>query len=96
MHPPRRLNRYHVIANATQKGRTMTTPAIEAAVQQMAQLFEGLTPKEQRALLAALERAGGAVYRALAANEPDEMLAVELLTAAAREDENAQLLERHP
>jgi len=73
----------------------MTTPTIEAAVQQMAQLFEGLTPHEQKALLAALERAGGAVYRALAANEKDEILAVELLSAAAREDENAGLLEGH-
>jgi TRAP-type C4-dicarboxylate transport system substrate-binding protein len=80
---------------ATQKGRTMTTPAIEAAVQQMAKLFEGLAPHEQKALLAALERAGGAVYRALAASEKDEIMAVELLSAAAREDANAELLEKH-
>ena len=74
----------------------MTTATTEAAVQQMAKLFEGLTPTAQRALLAALERAGAAVYRALAANEEDEMLAVELLAAAGREEENAELLEKHP
>jgi len=73
----------------------MTTSTIETAVQQMAKLFEGLTPTEQRALLAALERAGAAVYRRLAAEESDEILAVELLSAAAREEENANLLERH-
>lgn len=73
----------------------MTTPTIDAAVQQMAQLFEGLPPKEQKALLAALERAGAAVYRALAANEKDEIFAVELLSAAEREEANAQVLERH-
>jgi len=73
----------------------MTTSTIETAVQQMAKLFEGLTPTEQRALLAALERAGATVYRRLAAEESDEILAVELLSAAAREEENANLLERH-
>jgi hypothetical protein len=73
----------------------MATTTIEAAVQQMAQLFEGRSPEEQKALLAALERAGAAVYRALAANEPDEIMAVELLSAAEREEANAELLERH-
>jgi hypothetical protein len=73
----------------------MTTPTIEAAVQQMAKHFEGLAPHEQKALLAALERAGAAVYRALAANEKDEIYAVELLSAAEREETNAEVLEKH-
>ncbi len=73
----------------------MTTPTIEAAVQQMARLFEGLTLSEQKALLAALERAGAAVYRSLAENEKDEMLAIELLEAARREEANAEVLEKH-
>ena len=72
----------------------MTTQTIEAAVQQMAQLFQGLTPDEQKALLAALERAGAAVYRALAADEKDEIYAVELLSAAEREEANAEVLEK--
>jgi hypothetical protein len=61
----------------------------------MARLFEGLTRQEQMALLAALERAGAGVYRTLAADEKDEILAVELLSAADREESNAILLEKH-
>jgi hypothetical protein len=73
----------------------MSTQTIEAAVQQMAKLFEGLTPHDQKALLAALERAGAAVYRSLAADEKDEIFAVELLSAADREEANAAVLEKH-
>jgi len=72
----------------------MATPAIEAAVLQMAKLFEGLSLDEQKALLAALERAGAAVYRSLAANESDQAFAAELLSAAQREEANAELLEK--
>ena len=73
----------------------MTTPLpITEAVQRMAHYFEGRSPDEQKALLAALERAGAAVYRSLATDEPDEALAVELLSAADREEQNAELLER--
>jgi hypothetical protein len=73
----------------------MTTPLpIPEAVQSLARLFEGRTPEDQKALLAALERSGAAVYRALAATEPDKALADELLAAAVREEQNAELLER--
>jgi hypothetical protein len=72
----------------------MTSPSIESAVQSMAQLFEGKSRDEQKALLAALERAGAAVYRALAANEPDAAAAKGLLTCAEREEQNAEHLER--
>ncbi len=72
----------------------MTTESISSAVQAMARLFEGKSRAEQKALLAALERAGAAVYRALAANEPDAAAAKELLACAEREEQNAEHLER--
>jgi hypothetical protein len=71
----------------------MSDTTIAEAVQQLAKLFEGRTLDEQRALLAALERAGAGVYRAMAADEKDDALAVELLQAAEREEQNAQVLE---
>lgn len=73
----------------------MTDSTIGEAVQQLAKLFEGRSLKEQRALLAALERAGAGVYRSMAAEESDEVLSAELLQAAAREEQNAQVLEAH-
>ncbi len=60
----------------------------------MAKLFEGKSRDEQKALLAALERAGAAVYRALAAHEPDATAAQELLACAEREEQNAAALEQ--
>lgn len=60
----------------------------------LARLFEGKSREDQKALLAALERSGAAVYRALAADEPDATLRDGLLAAAAREEENAVFLER--
>jgi uncharacterized protein (TIGR00369 family) len=59
-------------------------------------LFDGKTADEQRALLAQLERGGAAIYRAMAAAEPDQGDRAALLSAAEREEENAELLERHP
>jgi hypothetical protein len=74
--------------------RTMTTDqGIAAAVASMAKLFEGKTVAEQKALLAALERAGAAVYRSIAENEPDAAKKAELLAAADREEQNAKVLE---
>ncbi|MGB2693938.1 MAG: hypothetical protein WBD55_01985 [Dehalococcoidia bacterium] len=70
-----------------------TPLSIETAVQQLAGLFAGRTRDEQKALLAALERAGAGVYRALAADEPDASLREALLAAAAREERNAEVLE---
>ncbi len=76
------------------EGVIVSSPASPAdAVQSIAKLFEGRSRAEQMALLAALERAGAAVYRALAANEAEEAVAKELLAAAAREEQNAELLE---
>ena len=71
----------------------MDKQEIDAAVASMAGLFQGKTPQEQRALLAALERAGAAVYRALASTEQDEAARAGLLAAAGREEQNAELLE---
>ncbi len=72
----------------------MTAQSISEAVQSMAKLFEGKSRDEQKALLAALERAGAAVYRAMAANEPDATAAKELLACAEREEQNAAALEQ--
>jgi hypothetical protein len=72
----------------------MTTDQdIASAVASMAKLFEGKTVAEQKALLAALERAGAAVYRSMAENEPDASVKADLLAAAGREEQNAEVLE---
>lgn len=68
--------------------------SIESAVQQMASLFAGRSREEQMQLLAALERAGAAVYRSLAEDEEDATTRESLLLAANREDENASFLEQ--
>ncbi len=67
--------------------------SIESAVQAMAALFQGRSREESKQLLAALERAGAAVYRSLAADEEDGSEREGLLLAAAREEENAEFLE---
>ena len=59
----------------------------------LAKLFAGKTVEEQKELLAQLERAGAAMYRAFAANEPDEAVRVALEAAAKREEDNAEVLE---
>ncbi len=66
---------------------------METAQGTLAALFQGKTVAEQKALLAQLERAGAALYRAFAANEPDPAAREALVAAAAREEENAELLE---
>jgi len=71
----------------------MDSSEIQAAVASMGGLFQGKSREEQMALLAALERAGAAVYRALAADEQDEDLRAGLLAAAGREEQNAEVLE---
>jgi hypothetical protein len=71
----------------------MDRQEIDASVGQLAGLFQNRTRAEQMALLAALERAGAGVYRALAADETDDALRAELLAAAGREEENAEVLE---
>jgi hypothetical protein len=59
----------------------------------LAALFAGKSIPEQKALLARLERAGAALYRAWAAQESDAASRAALLAAAEREEENAQVLE---
>ena len=76
---------------------TQTQAVLERArepAEQMAALFAGKSAAEQEALLASLERAGGALYRNLAAAAPDAKTRDELLAAAEREDANAEALER--
>ncbi len=59
----------------------------------LTQLFAGKTVEEQKALLAQLERAGAAMYRSFAEAETDPAKKDALLAAAAREEENADVLE---
>lgn len=66
---------------------------IENALQQVASLFDGLSREEQKQLLAALERAGAAVYHGLAEEETDADAKAALLKAAEKEVENAEVLE---
>jgi 1,4-dihydroxy-2-naphthoyl-CoA hydrolase len=56
-------------------------------------LFSGKAPVDKRALLAQLERGGGAVYRALAAEAEDEATRRAMLEAAEREEQNANMLD---
>jgi 1,4-dihydroxy-2-naphthoyl-CoA hydrolase len=60
----------------------------------IAGLFAGKSEAEQQDLLRTLERAGGALYRSLAASATDAKARDELLRAAEREDENAAALDR--
>ncbi|HVN84120.1 MAG TPA: hypothetical protein VMW17_04655 [Candidatus Binatia bacterium] len=55
--------------------------------------FVGKSQKDQEALLALLERAGAALYRAWAENEADPERKAALLAAAEREEANAAVLE---
>ena len=59
----------------------------------IASFFQGKSLAEQKELLAQLEHGGAAVYRMIAAQEPDEARKKELLRAAEREEENAKTLE---
>ena len=67
-------------------------PARQTPEQQLANLFSGDSAKDQ-ALLATLERAGGALYRSWAEAESNPTAKAALLEAAAREDANAEVLE---
>ena len=75
-------------AETTEETTVETTPA-----QTMAALFGGKSTSEQMALLAELERGGAALYRAFAQDEKDAAAREVLLAAAAREEENAEVLE---
>jgi uncharacterized protein (TIGR00369 family) len=76
---------------------TQTQAVLErrpAPLETLAGLFQGKDAAAQRALLATLERGGAAVYRTLAETELDPARRNVLLAAAAREDSNAESLER--
>ncbi len=60
----------------------------------MAALFDGLGRQAQMALLGRLEKAGGTIYRALAAEEKNLKARESLLNAAADEERNGALLIR--
>ena len=72
----------------------MVLEAKQTEQETMASLFQGKSVPEQKALLAMLERGGAAVYRALAAQETDPATKDALLTAAVKEEENAETLEQ--
>lgn len=63
------------------------------AAETLAGLFAGKTVEEQKELLAQLERAGAAMYRSFADTETDPAKKEALLAAAAREEENAEVLD---
>jgi len=67
--------------------------APRTGAEQLAALFQGKSTAEQKALLAELERSGAAVYRVLAQSESDATAKQALLEAAAREEQNAEVLD---
>lgn len=68
-------------------------PAEQTAAQQLGALFAKGETTDHQSLLATLERSGGAMYRAWAAQETDPDARDALLAAAEREDQNAEVLE---
>lgn len=69
-------------------------PAAAGPLETLAEMFASRPPDERKGLLAELERGGAALYRQLADAETDAKTREALLEAAAREEENAALLER--
>ncbi len=65
----------------------------ESLEDRLGRAFAGLETEEQKKLLARLERAGASLYRGWAAEEPENERRAALLDAAAREDDNASLLD---
>lgn len=80
-----------IVAVVTQTQMVLEAP--KTAEQLLPELFGGKSLAEQKALLAQLERSGAALYRAFAAQEPDEAKKSALLKAADKEVENAVTLE---
>lgn len=68
-------------------------PRDETPAEMLAGLFAGKEIGDQMELLATLERSGGGLYRAWAEVETDPAREARLREAAAREDENAEVLE---
>ncbi|MEX1194342.1 MAG: PaaI family thioesterase [Dehalococcoidia bacterium] len=79
------------IATVTQTQMVLAAPTSNQ--QMLANLFQGKSLAEQKALLAQLEHAGAGLYRVFAEQEPDAARKQELLRAADREEENAKTLE---
>jgi len=69
-------------------------PAERSPTEQLAALFATGETADHQALLATLERSGGALYRAWAQAETDPKAREALLEAADREDQNAETLEK--
>jgi uncharacterized protein (TIGR00369 family) len=80
-----------LLAVVTQTQAVLEAPKEPAEI--MGALFAGKSSAEQERLLAVLERAGAALYRALADQEPSDVRRAELLRAADREEANAVVLE---
>lgn len=79
------------VAVVTQTQMVLAAAATDEDV--LTGLFRGKSLPEQKALLARLERAGAALYRSFAQQEPDGERRAELLRAAEKEEENARTLE---
>lgn len=82
-----------LVAIVTQTQAVLADGATQAPEEMIAALFGGKSVREQKELLAKLERGGAAVYRALAAQEEDEAAKADLLACAQREEDNAEQLE---
>lgn len=77
---------------------TQTQAVLEAQRSEqetLAAMFADKPRDQQKELLARLERAGAATYRALADGEHDAAAKEALLAAARREEQNAELLEHN-
>jgi uncharacterized protein (TIGR00369 family) len=81
-----------LLALVTQTQIVLEAPKSEQDT--LTSLFVGKSLDEQKALLATLERAGAATYRAMAQQEPDAAKKEALLAAAIKEEENAETLEK--
>jgi 1,4-dihydroxy-2-naphthoyl-CoA hydrolase len=87
-----------VMTEAGKLAATVTQTQIVLAAEQspqdaLAALFAEGATNDHQALLAKLERSGGALYRRWAEAETNEEVKAGLLAAADREDENAVVLE---
>lgn len=80
-----------LIATVTQTQMVLEGPP--EPEQAIARFFQGKSFAEQKAMLAKLEHSGAAVYRMLAAQEPNGARKQALLKAAEKEEENARTLE---
>lgn len=82
------------VVTQTQAVLEATPQAGDDPIAALGAMFARKPLEEQQRLLATLEHAGAATYRAIAAKIDDPAVRAELEQAALREEENARVLER--